>query len=514
MLSGWSYKAGLPITMMSNALRMTRQRTFNLLVSTAVIILLAYLALLIPERTTHVFQAAQSEPFEWRMNDRWSALEQNFSDARELDKPTLDSLSQTNIQHAETLLQQLQADSVILADDERLTELLNHFFNMAPLFAAAKETQWYINYYNTVRAFIKLQSRHWNIDDINTRRSLYSLLYGMRAAVEEVLLQADTIVFNPVQQITDEHSATPSAMLQNIRVHSGDLLVSRGGAEVSAFISRGNDFPGNFSHVALLYIDADSNVPYFIEAHIEKGVAIATAEEYLSDRKLRFMVLRPRFDLPQLKENPMLPHDAAETAFRESKRRHIPYDFKMDFYDSSAMFCSEVGSFAYRQHGLQLWQAESTISATGTANWLNSFGVENFVTQMPSDLEYDPQLSIVAEWCDPETLMKDHIDNAVMDALLEKANAGTEIRYNNWLLPVARVVKFYSMIQNRIGLPGIIPEGMSATRALKNNSFVGLYQETKINTEAKIQTFRQEHGYRPPYWVIVGFAQQSIPVEQ
>ena len=28
-----------------------------------------------------------------------------------------------------------------------------------------------------------------------------------------------------------------------------------------------------------------------------------------------------------------------------------------------------------------------------------------------ADLEYDPQLSIVAEWRNPETLFKDHLDN-------------------------------------------------------------------------------------------------------
>jgi hypothetical protein len=332
----------------------------------------------------------------------------------------------------------------------------------------------------------------------------------MRAAVEEVLLQADTINFNPILTVTDEPSVTPSAIIQGIRIHSGDLLVSRGGAEVSAFISRGNDYPGNFSHVALVYINATNNQPWFIEAHIEKGVAIATAEEYLNDKKLRFMVLRPRFNLPQLQANPMLPHDAAKTAYEESMRRHIPYDFKMNFYDSSSMFCSEVGSFAYRQHGLHLWQAESTISAPGTVQWLNTFGVENFVTQMPSDLEYDPQLSLVAEWCDPETLLKDHLDNAVMDALLERANAGMEIGYSRWLLPLARIVKAYSMLLNSLGKPGIIPEGMSATQALKNNSFVDLYQQTKKNTEEKINSFRKEKGYRPPYWVMVAFARQSV----
>ena len=87
-----------------------------------------------------------------------------------------------------------------------------------------------------------------------------------------------------------------------IKVHSGDLLTSRGGAEVSALISR-NDFPGNFSHVALIYVEEETNRAYLIEAHIE-GVAVASAEEYVNGGKQRFMVLRPRANLPELVQDP------------------------------------------------------------------------------------------------------------------------------------------------------------------------------------------------------------------
>ena len=155
----------------------------------------------------------------------------------------------------------------------------------------------------------------------------------MRATVEEVLLQS-TKNIDPVIYVTNEPSQTPSTELFGIKVHSGDLLVSRGGAEVSALISRGNDFPGNFSHVALIYVEEETNRAYLIEAHIERGVAVASAEEYMNDGKQRFMVLRPRANLPELVQDPMLPHIAAKDVFDEVNSRHIPYDFKMDFYDS------------------------------------------------------------------------------------------------------------------------------------------------------------------------------------
>ena len=115
------------------------------------------------------------------------------------------------------------------------------------------------------------------------------------------------------------------------------------------------------------------------------------------------------------------------------------------------MFCSEVGSYAYRNKGLQLWQGLSTISSQGVVNWLRAFGVEHFVTQMPSDLEYDPQLTVVAEWRDPATLAKDHIDNAVMDVMLENADKGAAVGYKHWMLPIARVIKGWSLLLNTMG---------------------------------------------------------------
>src|SRR5207249_5256638 len=87
-------------------------------------------------------------------------------------------------------------------------------------------------------------------------------------------------------------------------------------------------------------------------------------------------------------------------------------DFDMDYTDPSRLFCSEVASSVYGELGVRLWTGLSTISAPGLRRWLSAFGVRHFETQEPSDLEYDPQLVVVAEWRDAGALMQDHIDNA------------------------------------------------------------------------------------------------------
>lgn len=467
-----------------------------------------YLVLLIPDFKKGTIIKATEKPFVWNKDGLWLQLENDFKNARRQPKEKIDSAIKLLFDKQELLYTKIQSLNVV-STDTNFNVILGNFFSLASLVAAQpSQRDSFINFYNKIRINVKLQSRHWDMNDKGTRNRVYQLLYGMRAAVEEVLLQTDGIAFDPVMLVKDEVSAAPFTTIFGIRVHSGDLLVSRGGAEVSALISRGNDYPGNFSHVALMYVD-EKNIPNLIEAHIEKGVAIASAEQYIKDKKLRFMVLRPRADLPQIEQDPLLVQRVAKFASAEAVKRHIPYDFKMNFKDSAAMFCSEVGSYAYRKNGIQLWQGLSTISSQGVVNWLHAFGVENFVTQMPADLEYDPQLSIVAEWRNPETLYNDHLDNAVMDVLLEEADNGKEINYSTWQLPLARVVKGWCLVKNYFGKPAMMPEGMSATKALKNQYFVAMYNKLRGKTILLSDQFIKTNNYRPPYWQLVNLARRA-----
>lgn len=476
-------------------------------------LIVIYGLLMIPVGTETGIQSHSVEsPFIWDQDERWNQLEIQFNSAKTGEIPSISDSVRIGIKRIEQLISELESDE-LEPSDPRLNKVLNVFFEVAPYVAALDSGYVELtDLYNKGRKRIKEASSNWDIENRESRITLYKMLYGLRAAIEEILLQSKQTI-DPVILVQDEPSSTASTNVLGIKVHSGDLLVSRGGAEVSALISRGNDFPGNFSHVALIYVDEATQTPYFIEAHIERGVAIATAEEYINDRKLRFMVLRPRHDLPQLARDPQLPHKAAKFMFEEAQKRHIPYDFKMNFYDPEAMFCSEVGSYAYKEYGVQLWPAESTISSDGIVKVMNTFGVENFVTQMPSDLEYDPQLSVIGEWRDMNALFEDHLYNAVIDAMLVCAENGEEIEYNLWLLPVVRVVKGYSMILNWFGKVGPVPEGMSALEAAKSEAFIDRHESLKQEVRDKADTFREENGYQPPYWELVRISESQTKCE-
>jgi len=205
----------------------------------------------------------------------------------------------------------------------------------------------------------------------------------------------------------------------------------------------------------------------------------------------------------------MLPHKAAALVLNRTKQEHIPYDFAMDFNDNGKLFCSEVASDPYSKLGVKLWMGISKISTPGVRSWLAAFGVKYFETQEPSDLEYDPQLRVVAEWHDPETLYKDHLDNAVIDVMLEAAENGERLNYQWYKLPLARIAKCYSVIMNLWHNAGPIPEGMSAASALKVDRFSKRHTAIKEKLKEFAVEYRIDRGYNPPYWELIKLARQA-----
>jgi hypothetical protein len=477
-------------------------------------VLVAYGLLLIPESDAPVANAvdqpAVHQPFMWKQDTFWRVLEARFLRARKAGcnaiRGHLDSLFVSAELQCAVL-----TDSVLQPKDRAFRNMEQTIFEMAPLVAACPERmKEYSHLAGRIRTAVKKQSWRWPMNDAAARVTLYRLLYGSRAAVEEVMLQMPEQAM-AAQLLTgvDEPSQTPWASMLGVNVHSGDILLSRGGAATSALIARGNDFAGNFSHVALLYVDPKTHLIRVIESHIERGVAVSTLDEYLQDVKLRVMVLRLRADLPALQANPWLPHLAAEYALHSAQSRHIPYDFAMNFADSSKWFCSEVASAAYRSKGVTLWMGLSHISSAGLRRWLAQFGVRHFSTQEPSDLEYDPQLQVVAEWRDLEALRKDHFDNAVTEALLDAANEGAPLQYRWYMLPLARLARAYSMILNRFGRIGPMPEGMHAAAGLRNKWYTAIHEEIKMDVIKLADDFQSEKGYIAPYWQLVAMARAS-----
>ncbi len=465
--------------------------------------------LYIPAPVPAVAPPAAAQPFVWDQDALWESLEDRFNVARLTGCSTLaDELG--------AALESIEADIAWVSNqdsqpaDPRYDSLEERLFTSAALTGACPSSiPLLVDQVARLRTVLKARSRNWDLGELAARQRLYRLLYGGRMLVEELLLQDAGPELADLILGTGEPSQTPAADFAGVRLHSGDILVSRGGAPVSALIARGNDYPGNFSHIALIHID-ETGMVRVIEAHIEVGITVSSLEQYLADKKLRIMVLRLDHTLEVLRKDPMLPHRAASAALEEAQSRHVPYDFAMHYEDPEKKFCSEVASAVYADLGIDLWEGLTSMSSRGVTSWLARLGVEQFVTYGPSDLEYDPKVIVVAEWRDPQTLFDDHVDNAVTDALLEGAERGDELGYAYRALPLARLIKGYSLVLNVLGRPGPIPEGMSATRALRAQWLDARHLAVRQDVLARAAAFRARQGYTPPYWALVAMARSSL----
>ncbi|MEJ2104461.1 MAG: YiiX/YebB-like N1pC/P60 family cysteine hydrolase [Ignavibacteriaceae bacterium] len=465
------------------------------------LLFITYLILLIPLENSQPIQKGSTKPFIWNQDSLWKHLEFKFKEAKILGCDKIQTSIDSFLNSSKIILNEISQKS-LQPTNEKYSTLEKQLFETAPLIPTCIDRfKEYINFYSRLREVIKEQSRKWDMNSIEAKNTIYRLLYGNRTAVEEIMLQLPPDKINTLINGVDETSQTPSSKILGVVVHSGDILVSRGGAPTSALIARGSDYPGNFSHIALVHIAENNKTISIIESHIERGVVISSIDEYLKDKKLRIMILRIRQDL--IMYDPMIPHKAATYALENVKVNHIPYDFEMNTSDPEKQFCSEVASSAYKKLGINLWAVISNISSYGTRNWLSAFGVKYFQTEEPSDLEYDPQLSVVAEWRDSETLYKDHLDNAVTDVMLEKADSGKVLSYDWYALPIGRLAKLYSLVLNIFDEVGPIPEGMSPEAALKNKKYSEDHELIKNKLVELAKDFETEKGYRAPYWELV-----------
>jgi hypothetical protein len=65
------------------------------------------------------------------------------------------------------------------------------------------------------------------------------------------------------------------------------------------------------------------------------------------------------------------------------------------------------------------------------------------------------------------------------------------------------------VILNWAGRVGLIPEGMSATEALRISKYRHDHEAIAVRLLAKVEKFKDEKGYVPPYWELVRLARES-----
>lgn len=449
--------------------------------------------------------------FAWQRDHLFAALEQQFEQARrqplEAVRGEFDTLAAT---HRGAL-------AAVRRDTGRvplgaLQTLEQTQFRLAALAAAHEPLLATAHALITQsRLAVSAAARGWPIERAEVHEAVYRVLYGGRAAIEEALVQQRAAALPALTVLAPVASAAPSTLIAGVRVHSGDIILSRGDAPTSALIARGNPFPGNFSHVAIVHVEPDSGRATVIEALIERGVVTTSAEDFLREKRHRLLLLRLRPEHPALKADPLAAHRAASAILQRAREAHVPYDFGMDWTDDARMFCAEVVHHAYRSAGIALWANHAQLTSPGLVRWLGDMGVTQFMTLVPSDLEYDPRLAPVAEWRNLETLNADRLDNVTLDVLLEGAERGDRLGYAPLTLLPGGLAKLWSGLQAALGAAPLIPEGMSIDAALRVRSLNDtVHPRLRAAIGAAAEQHRAQRGYPPPYWALTDLARQAL----
>lgn len=446
-------------------------------------------------------------PFYWNRDSLFQSLEQGFEQSRRRPLADVQREFESVAALHKRALAALPRDNAVIPRP-LLRDLEESQFRLA-MFAAAHEpllpeAQRLIT---ETRLATVQAARRWPAERPDVHELIYRVVYGGRTALEEALVQQRVGSLPALTLLEDIPSDAPSALIEGVRVHSGDIVLTRGDSPTSALIARGNPFPGNFSHIALVHIDGDTGAATVVESLIERGAVHSPAAEFLKKGRHRLLLLRLRPDHPALQQDRLAAHRAAGAILDRVRASHVPYDFSMDWQDSARMFCSEIVHHAYRSAGIELWAYKSPLSSPGLVRWLGDMGVRHFTTIVPSDLEYDPKLAPVAEWRNPESLRQDRLDNITLDVLLEAAERGDRLGYSPLAYLPGGLVKLWSKTKSALGAPPVIPDGMALDTALRVRSLIkDVHPRLRTAIARTDEYFRSERGYPAPYWSLTDLA--------
>lgn len=184
---------------------------------------------------------------------------------------------------------------------------------------------------------------------------------------------------------------------------TGDVLVIRGNANVSAMIARLGDEESIFSHSAIVGEDEKEGKKYVVEALIPKGLIVTPLDKWLIEtRDARVAVYRY--------EHSTISKKAGQEIYKHTKGMldkgvTAGYDFAMDESDRTMFFCSEVAQYAYwlasnKEVLLPKYRTAACKLRTSTS-FFDDMGIKTEGSLFsPADIEVDPRFELVVDYRD------------------------------------------------------------------------------------------------------------------
>lgn len=183
---------------------------------------------------------------------------------------------------------------------------------------------------------------------------------------------------------------------EDLAFQPGDVLLVRGQAHNSAAIARIGDIDSQFSHVGIIYADADGGL-HKVEALIEAGAVVTPLEKALDHGLGRAVLFRHRDSVLAGRAAKAI-HDHVA----KRRLRRIWYDFTMALEGYKHLYCSKLVRLAFLMgsKGDVSLPAYTTRLDMKNRDFLDRVGVRAVETFAPGDLEIDPRFEVVAEWAD------------------------------------------------------------------------------------------------------------------
>ena len=212
------------------------------------------------------------------------------------------------------------------------------------------------------------------------------------------------------------HKMVNEKFSNDSELKTGDVLVIRGNANVSAMIARLGDEESIFSHSAIVGEDQNKE-KYIVEALIPYGLVHKPLNDWLKEtRDARVAVYRFNDAAMSEKAGRMI----FDYASQEGK--DALYDFAMDESDQTRLFCSEVAQYGYSlaSNGnitLPKYRTAAYKLRTSTS-FFDDMGIKTEGSVLsPADIEVDPRFELVLDFRD---LSENRLTNARRkDAVLQ-----------------------------------------------------------------------------------------------
>jgi hypothetical protein len=198
----------------------------------------------------------------------------------------------------------------------------------------------------------------------------------------------------------------------------GDVILMRGVRHNSAAIARIGDIDSQFSHLAIVHVDA-AGKPWVVEALIEDGAIVNPLEVSLAHGIGRAILFRYR-DPQVAAAAAKFIHDRV-TRSRRNVLLRIHYDFSMRMEGYRRLFCSKLVRQAFEagSGGRIKLPTYGTRLDMRNRDFFRRIGVKAVETFAPGDIELEPDFDVVAEWRDFKATSDLRLQDVLMDKLFE-----------------------------------------------------------------------------------------------